>query len=88
MAGWVGRSFSRMGQVTVPKLNIIKGPLACKAWTVKTKFLNVVSGVLGQKSGVLGQGLDGAWLALGRIFWLTPAAFEWRCVPARCTSVG
>ena len=88
MAGWVGRSFSRMGQVTVPKLNIIKGPLGCKAWTVKTRLLKMVSGVLGQKSGVLGQGLDGAWLALGRIFWLTPAAFEWRCVPARCTSVG
>ena len=76
-----------MGQVTVPKLNIIKGPLGCKAWTVKTRFLIVVSGVLGQKSGVLGQGLDGAWLALGRIFWLTPAAFEWRRVPARSTSV-
>ena len=28
----------RMGQVTVPKLNIIKGPLGCKAWTVKTRF--------------------------------------------------
>ena len=84
----MGRSFPRIGQVTVPKLNIIKGPLGCKAWTVKTRFLKVVSGVLGQKSGVLGQGLDGAWLALGRIFWLTPAAFEWRCVPARCTSVG
>ena len=84
----MGRSFPRMGQVTVPKLNIIKGPLGCKAWTVKTRFLKVVSGVLGQESGVLGQGLDGAWLALGRIFWLTPAAFEWRCVPARCTSVG
>ena len=51
-----------MGQVIVPKLNIIKGPLGCKAWTVKTRFLKVVSGVLGQKSGVLGQGLDGAWL--------------------------
>ena len=76
-----------MGQVTVPKLNIIKGPLGCKAWTVKARFLNVVSGVLGQKSGVLGQGLDGAWLVLGRIFWLTPAAFERRCVPARCISV-
>ena len=84
----MGRSFPRMGQVTVPKLNIIKGPLGCKAWTVKTRLLKMVSGVLGQKSGVLGQGLDGAWLALGRIFWLTPAAFEWRCVPARCTSVG
>ena len=84
----MGRSFPRMGEVTVPKLNIIKGPLGCKAWTVKTRLLKMVSGVLGQKSGVLGQGLDGAWLALGRIFWLTPAAFEWRCVPARCTSVG
>ena len=77
-----------MGQVTVPKLNIIKGPLGCKAWIVKTRFLMVVSRVLGQKSGVLGQGLDGAWLALGRIFWLMPAAFEWGCVPARGTSVG